>query len=249
MKLLDRFSVARRNWEGFAATDPMWAILTAPDRRGKWDRDEFLASGRKGVDSLLAQVEGAGVAIPHGRALDFGCGLGRLTLPLSERFESVVGVDVAEGMVRGARELARGRDNVSYVHNAQPDLRCLDSSRFDFICSLITLQHVPPDVACVYIGEFVRLLAPGGVAVFQVPSKYNGPRIKRVLRHLPQGLISVLWRLAYRTPYYMEMNAVPRARVEDVVAAAGGKMLRVLADRSAGGQWESWKYVVGRPSS
>ena len=249
MKLQDRFSSARRNWEGFAATDPMWAILTSPARRGTWDRDEFLASGRKGVASLLAKVEGEGVDVIYGRALDFGCGLGRLTLPLSERFESVVGVDVAEGMVNGARELAQGRGNVSYVHNAEPDLRCLESAQFDFICSLITLQHVPPEVACVYIGEFVRLLAPGGVAVFQVPSRYEGPCLKRVLRHLPQGLLSVVWRMVYRIPFYMEMNAVSRARVESVVAAAGGEMLRVLPDRSAGAQWESWRYVVGRPKA
>ena len=117
-----------------------------------------------------------------------------------------MGVDVAEGMVRGARELARGRDNVTYVHNAEPDLRCFDSGQFDFICSLITLQHVPPQVTCVYIAEFVRLLAPGGVALFQVPSRYEGDYFRRILRCLPQRMISVLWRVAYRTPYYMEMN-------------------------------------------
>lgn len=246
MKDMGRFTASKRNWEGFAATDPMWAILTAPDKRGKWDVEEFLASGRRGIDILLGELEAEGVAPAPGRALDFGCGLGRLTLPLADRFESVVGVDVSARMVEQARELAAGRDNVTYVHNTEPDLGCLESAQFDFICSLITLQHVPPEVACAYIAEFVRLLAPGGVALFQVPSRYEGPRLKRALRHLPQSWISVLWRLVYRTSFYMEMNAVPRKRVEDIVARAGGTMLRVLPDRSAGNQWESWRYVVGR---
>lgn len=127
MKQMDRFAASKRNWEGFAATDPMWAILTAPDKRGKWDLEEFQASGEKGVASLLGQLKGEGVVPSLGHALDFGCGLGRLTLPLSRRFESVVGVDVSSSMVEQARELAAGRDNVAYVHNAEPNLRCLES--------------------------------------------------------------------------------------------------------------------------
>lgn len=245
----DRFASARRNWEGFAATDPMWAIRTSPGKRGAWDQEEFLASGERDVDALLGQVREQGISVARGRALDFGCGLGRLTLPLARRFERAVGVDVALGMVERARELAAGVGNVAYVHNAEPHLACLESSSFDFICSLITLQHVPSDAARAYIGEFVRLLAPGGVAVFQVPSSYDGPRLKRILRVLPQWLITLLWRLRYRTPYFMEMNVLPRPEVEDVVSRSGGEVLCVLTDKAAGAQWTSFKYLVGRPVS
>lgn len=241
-----RFSAARRNWEGFSRTDPMWAILTAPGSRGAWDREEFLSTGEHDVAALLEQARGLGLAPRPGAALDFGCGLGRLTLALGGRFERVVGVDVARGMIDQARELATGRDNVRYVHNDRPDLAAFADGSFDFICSLITLQHVPTGAALAYVGEFARLLAPGGVAVFQAPSRRLGSPLIRALARLPQALVSLRWRLANRTPYYMEMNALPREAVQRAVAQAGAAVLHAVPDTGAGPGWESLRYFVSR---
>lgn len=244
--MFDRFASLKRNWEGFAGNDPMWAILTDPERRGSWDREAFLASGEHAVDELLGHARKLGLAVRPGSALDFGCGLGRLTLPLARRFERAVGVDVARGMVEQARDVAAGQGNVSYVWNPEPHLRCFESGSFDLVCSLITLQHVPPEAAFAYVAEFVRLLSPEGVAVFQATSRYVGPRGKRLLRRLPHWLISLPWRWANRTPYFMEMNELPRERVERTVAGAGGRLLAVEPDRFAGDQWEGYRYFVGR---
>ena len=243
--MIDRFAAQRRNWEGLASDDPMWAILTTRERRGTWGRKEFMASGETAVAELLSLAEEQGVVIRRGRALDFGCGLGRLTLPLAQRFEEVLGVDVAMSMVEQAREFAAGHDNVTYMCNAEPHLGCLPSGGFDFICSLITLQHVPPVAAYAYMGEFMRLLAPGGVAVFQAPARYLGPRWKRVLRRLPHGLISLPWRWANRTRFYMEMNELPTDQVRKAVENGGGQVLRAVPDDFAGSCWESYKYFAG----
>ena len=244
--MFDRFSSLRRNWEGFACDDPMWAILTVPEQRGSWDHETFLVSGDHAVAELLEQAQNLGIAIRRGRALDFGCGLGRLTLPLGGRFDVAVGVDVAKGMVERARDLAVDQDNVSYVWNPEPHLCCFESGSFDFICSLMTLQHVPPEVAFTYVAEFVRLLAPEGVAVFQATSRYVGPMAKRVLRRLPHWLISLPWRWTNRTPFFMEMNELPRQMVERAVIEAGGRLLAVEPDHFAGDQWEGYRYYVSR---
>ena len=54
---------------------------------------------------MFRQLEDLGVTVSRGRALDFGCGAGRLTRALAARFESVVGVDVADAMLDKARAL------------------------------------------------------------------------------------------------------------------------------------------------
>jgi SAM-dependent methyltransferase len=55
---------------------------------------------------------------------------------------------------------------------------CSKSTRFDFIVSNIVLKHVPPEIACSYIREFLRVLAPEGIAVFQLPSHHRRPETR-----------------------------------------------------------------------
>jgi len=57
--------------------------------------------------------------------------------------------------------------------NIEPDLAIFESNAFDFIFSTIVLQHNPPDSAERYIEEFCRILAPGGVAVFDMTASLN----------------------------------------------------------------------------
>jgi len=64
------------------------------------------------VATEFAYIESLGVEPSGGRALDFGCGLGRLTQPLAERFDEAVGVDIAASMIEGARRQSGGRNPV-----------------------------------------------------------------------------------------------------------------------------------------
>jgi hypothetical protein len=57
--------------------------------------------------------------------------------------------------------------------NARPDLAVLPSLSFDFIYSDIALQHIPPDQSRAYIAEFMRVLKPGGLAVFQLTAEHR----------------------------------------------------------------------------
>jgi len=56
------------------------------------------------------------------------------------------------------------------VHNTRRDLGVLGQRRFDLIYSDLVLQHMLPALSLSYIDEFLRLLAPGGLLVFQLPS-------------------------------------------------------------------------------
>ena len=173
----------REHWETLGRSDPLWAVLTEPGREGGgWDVGEFLATGRDEVARHLAALDQVGVDPPRGRALDFGCGAGRLTQALAEHFDQVDGVDIAASMVDEARRINRQGDRCRFHVNAASDLSMFGDESFDFVLSMIVLQHMEPRFALAYIREFVRVLAPGGIALFQVPAATSGP----VVRPLPR---------------------------------------------------------------
>src|SRR4051812_43424570 len=143
------------------------------------------------------------------RALDFGCGLGRVTRALADRFEECVGVDISENMIRHAQELNRNIEGVSFVVNRTSDLSVFADGSFDLVYASIVLQHVPERRAIEsYIAEFCRVLCPGGLAVFQLPSHI--PAIFRLQwrRRLYLGLR----RLGFGAPFlYRRLRLLPIA--------------------------------------
>jgi SAM-dependent methyltransferase len=157
----------RSNWDALGRDNPLWAIRSD---RAEWDLDEFFASGRVEVDKVLAELADLGIR-PYGVALDFGSGAGRLTQALATVFDAAVGVDVARSMVALAEGYNRQGDRCRFVLNEAADLSCFADGSFDFVYSHIVLQHVGTDLARRYIAEFLRVVAPGGIVYFQVPSQ------------------------------------------------------------------------------
>lgn len=123
----------------------------------------------------LSDIERSGVSYASGRALDFGCGVGRLTQALAEHFEECDGVDIAGPMIDEARRINRHGDRCRYHVNDTANLQLFPSASFDFVLSIIVLQHMEPRYAGAYIAEFLRVLRPGGVAGFQVPATMSTP--------------------------------------------------------------------------
>jgi SAM-dependent methyltransferase len=161
----------REFWERHAQHDPLWAILSDPTRKGrKWDLEGFFATGAREISLVLYQLDRLHPGLPRGSALDFGCGIGRLTQALATYFEQAAGVDISPTMIRLAGKLNRYPDRVGYVVNSREDLRVFGDHAFDFIYSDIVLQHLEPPLALRYLAEFFRVLRIGGALVFQLPS-------------------------------------------------------------------------------
>ncbi len=158
-------------WDGHARHDPLWAILSDPTKTGRrWDLRSFLETGRREVSLLMHQLRALGVGVDRKAALDFGCGVGRLSQPLAAYFDRVVGLDISREMIRLAQDINEFPDRVLYVHNSGTEMASLGTGDFTFMYSNVVLQHIEPDTALRYLGELFRVVARGGVLVFQLPS-------------------------------------------------------------------------------
>jgi SAM-dependent methyltransferase len=223
-----------------AKDDPFWAVSTAPQYQGgKWDPAEFFATGQSQVIAILDYAEKGGLPVSRGKALDFGSGLGRLTQALADQFEQVLGVDIAPAMVAQAAALNRHGESVEYLLNEVDDLATLASQTFDFVLSEITLMHMRPDYSKRYIGEFVRLLRPGGVAVFQLPDPTAKQRIKEAIPHF---ILDPALRLRAKHAPRMEIYGIIRAEVERATIAAGATI--ALVEEIHEGQEGNRRYYV-----
>jgi SAM-dependent methyltransferase len=243
------------SWEELGRDDPFWAVLSWPGtEHGKWDVREFFATGERDVIELLGQAEAhAPGELRYGSALDFGSGLGRLTRALGERFERVVGVDISAPMTAQARSLVAGQcPNCEFVTSTSETLP-FDDGRFDFIVTLLVLQHLPARLARRYVSELVRVLKPGGVLVFQVPTQRRlvdagGEHVVRwPMRLLPDRVREQIWAMRRRGDTdvrELPMHAMSRRTAAQAIRGSRGVLLATIEDAAAGSSGESTRFVV-----
>jgi SAM-dependent methyltransferase len=151
------------------------------------------------LDWLLTQLPG------HGRrALDAGCGSGRHTLALADRFDQVLGVDLSRPLIDIARQ-KRPHPRIRY--QVGDLLAITDPHRFDLVLSCTTLHHLPDLEAA--LRHLRGLVATGGTAILidNVAPRPTPPgwvyRLGAV-RHLPadlrrHGWQQTRWLLKFRT--------------------------------------------------
>lgn len=236
-------SVVERNaseWEANARRNALWAILTDRDRTdAAWDADEFFATGRIEVDAVLRALASADAAPSfQGSFLDFGCGVGRNTRALAQRFAAGIGIDVSETMIALARQYSEGdARRAAYTVNRREGLPDMPDGCIDFVYCHIVLQHLPPALQPIFIREFLRILKPGGVAAFQVPTADLASATTRRIRRIKSRLRSMLppcltarirkalGRGGEAAPVTMDMNLLAEQTVVDIVRQHGCHLL------------------------
>jgi 2-polyprenyl-3-methyl-5-hydroxy-6-metoxy-1,4-benzoquinol methylase len=165
-------------WKRFGDVDPYFGVLTQTEyqanRLTDQARDEFFRSGEDHAQKVLATLREINPAFSPSRTLDFGCGVGRVTLPLARTSACVLGVDVAPGMLSEARKNARerGLDNVRFAHTVD--------GNFDLVHSFIVLQHIPPHRGMRILDDLVSRVDTGGMLVLQVPYHRDAPVWRRL---------------------------------------------------------------------
>ena len=171
-------------WDARARED---AFFYVDDRleRGAPDLARFWAGGEDVLERMTALVEAPAIGREHA-VLDLGCGVGRLTRPLSARAGRVVALDVSAEMLARARELNPGLENVTWVHGDGRTLAGVEDAGVDVVVSFVVFQHVPdPAITLGYVAEVGRVLRPGGWALLHVS---NDPGVHRrpLLRRRPE---------------------------------------------------------------
>jgi SAM-dependent methyltransferase len=250
----------RQAWEDWGSVDPLYAVLTAPQYRHRGgDHDEFFKTGEEFAAFFLGECDRLGLAQHPERALDFGCGVGRVTAPLGDRFDAVTGLDVAASMVDTARQLHADRPQCRFEVHRADDLSRYADGTFDLVVSVLVLQHLPSQPAILaYLGEFVRVLRPGGALVVQLPSKVPPPpvlppwqtrdglrtRVAPLLRRLGVSAAFLYRRLDWVPE--MTMTAVPEALIRETLAAAGGNIVWATPPDIDRGGTESRIFFVTR---
>jgi 2-polyprenyl-3-methyl-5-hydroxy-6-metoxy-1,4-benzoquinol methylase len=223
------------NWEKLGKEDPFWAILTLPEKKGnKWGPEEFFETGMREISLVMSEVSDLGLSPTHGKALDFGCGVGRLSQALARTFQEVHGVDISSSMIKHANRFNRWPGKCMFHVNPRDDLSLFRDEQFDFVYSNIVLQHIEPRHATQYIREFFRVLKSGGVAVFQVLEATFWRKL------FPQFLIDEYRSLKFNEKPYFGMFGLRESRVRDLVREASGRIVRLRRSRSPD---LSWRWV------
>jgi hypothetical protein len=106
---------------------------------------------------------------------------------------------------------------------------------------------MPPEAGKAYVKEFVRVLGPGGLLVFQAAGEPieppSGLGLRGAVRRLVPG-----WALrAYhrlKRGHHIDMYGIPREEVMKLLSENGASVLETLEDTSAGGEWTSFHYFA-----
>lgn len=207
-------------WTKWGKVDPYFAVLTDDRyRRSRINNNmaAFFESGEEHMNAVMEHVDARLVHQPGDRALDFGCGVGRLMLPLLGRFDQVVGVDISDAMLAEAERntAVAGHGRVEF-HQGLATL-ATQQQTFAFVNSYIVLQHIPAAQGLRIIRQLLDLVRSGGVVSLHVCVSRVGSAertVKLLRRHVPgvQQAVNILKARALSEPV-MEMNGYDLATV------------------------------------
>jgi SAM-dependent methyltransferase len=224
-----------QDWIELGEHDPYFGVITADGYRGPQlpaeTLDRFFSTGRRHVDKLWRLLdERIGLNPRPGRALDFGCGVGRVTLALAEHCGHVVGLDVSPAMLERAREHAGrlGAGNVSFAVS-DDSLGGIDG-RFDLVHSYIVFQHIPPARGLEIAGRMLGRLNPDGLAALHFTHSWSTSAVRRGINWLQKnvplvhGMANAVRQRPIKSPM-VAMYHYPVDDLLDVFADAGCEVL------------------------
>jgi ubiquinone/menaquinone biosynthesis C-methylase UbiE len=211
-------------WEKYGETDPYFGVLNLEKFRGTNLKSEvlqdFFDSGNEHIEQILSNIYKH--IDPDFRAvnsLDFGCGVGRLVIPLAKISEYAVGIDVSESMLAEARkncELNSVR-NIDLV-KSDDALSKLAGRKFNLIHSYIVFQHITTHRGEAILEKLLDCLEEGGVGVLHFNYASIEPISRQIQYYLRRfvpgvnGLVNIIKGRKFSYPM-MQMNRYQLNRI------------------------------------
>lgn len=208
-------STSDREWEKFGENDPYFGVLT-DDRFRKSNltddnKEKFFESGSKYIDAVLETIrQHIDRTFTIKRALDFGCGVGRLVIPLASVAQEVTGIDVSDSMLNEAKKNCEARLIRNVVLVKSDDNLSSLNGKYDFIHSYIVFQHIPVRRGERIFENLIAHLASDGVCVVHFTYAKDSRRkgfVPFLNRYVPlyRNLVNLIKGRKFFAPH-MQMN-------------------------------------------
>lgn len=230
------------HWREWGSFDPYRAVLFDDKyKRQSLSKslDDFFETGRRHIQFLMQKLKLLYPDLALDTAVDFGCGVGRLAIPLARRYRKVFGVDISPDMLTESQKNCAkfGITNAEFA--LSDDALSSVPSQAQLVHSFLVLQHIPVKRGLQIIGRLAERLAPQGVCALHVPVDRPLSLSKKLIyfgKHAFPGsryLFNLLQGKPINEPL-MQMNPYPVGAVCDVLQRAGVQDIWLLP--SAGSQ-------------
>lgn len=216
-----------KDWKAWGKENPYFGVISDPKFHGSNLDDktlrEFFASGERHVHRVMNAVrkwyrEG----FRPSKALDYGCGVGRIVIPLARCCESVIGVDIAPGMLEQARSNCQRCGIVNAELIGVEQMSSIAPGSVEFIHSVIVFQHIPTHRGEQILRELIALLADGGIGAmhfnYSDSGRSSSQRWIATLRRrstLAHRMMNLMQKKRFTTPP-MQMNSYSMNRIFDI---------------------------------
>lgn len=228
-------------WERVGQTEPYYGVLESDELKGRRPPEEnlaeFFSSGERDVEVLLMKIRSTvHPDFAPNVALDYGCGVGRVLIPLARQCKKVVGVDISDSMMAEAKQNC-GRFNVTNAEFVKADdVLSRVQGTVDFVHTHEVLQHIPVKRGMVVIESLVDHLESGGVGYIQFPYRAVSGRWQEMIRpifyrsSIMYGVANVMTGGEY-SDRKTEMNRYGLDEVLDLLQGKGIADVQVSTER------------------
>jgi SAM-dependent methyltransferase len=232
----------KETWTHLGLTKPHWSVLTNEEylpETIQGSSQNFWESGKTEFETIQSIVARHNFEISRDKtAVEYGCGVGRVTMELSAHFGSVDAYDISRHhldiAITRAKEIEA--NNIRFHECSDTPLKALE--KCDFFFSVIVFQHNPPPIIKELIVLAMKSLKPGGLAVFQLPTYQSDYRFS-----------ARDWILADHHDL-MHMHAFPQWKVFELAKELNCDVLEAKEDDYTGDRsiFVSNTFVIRRPS-